>query len=215
MRYLAERGQGFATAGGPVPIVPAACIFDLSRRRRAARRPPTATTPRSSRRGDEALRDRARRRGHRRDGRQVARAGRRRRPVASVSRSTARRRCSSLPRWRWSTRSATSSRPTARSLAGSTAPGRRPRFPDARAVRGGAGEHDPRRRRHRRAARQGGLLSPRAERPRRLRPRAAPGAHPLRRRHRLRRGDRSGRSGRSDSGADRIARRSPLSDRRR
>jgi L-aminopeptidase/D-esterase-like protein len=29
MRYLAERGQGFATATGPVPIVPAACIFDL------------------------------------------------------------------------------------------------------------------------------------------------------------------------------------------
>jgi L-aminopeptidase/D-esterase-like protein len=29
MRYLAERGQGFATAGGPVPIVPTACIFDL------------------------------------------------------------------------------------------------------------------------------------------------------------------------------------------
>ncbi len=29
MRYLAERGQGFPTAGGPVPIVPAACIFDL------------------------------------------------------------------------------------------------------------------------------------------------------------------------------------------
>jgi len=29
MRFLAERGQGFATAGGPVPIVPAACIFDL------------------------------------------------------------------------------------------------------------------------------------------------------------------------------------------
>jgi L-aminopeptidase/D-esterase-like protein len=29
MRYLAERGQGFATAGGVVPIVPAACIFDL------------------------------------------------------------------------------------------------------------------------------------------------------------------------------------------
>jgi L-aminopeptidase/D-esterase-like protein len=29
LRYLAERGQGFATAGGPVPIVPAACIFDL------------------------------------------------------------------------------------------------------------------------------------------------------------------------------------------
>jgi len=29
MRYLAARGQGFPTAGGPVPIVPTACIFDL------------------------------------------------------------------------------------------------------------------------------------------------------------------------------------------
>jgi L-aminopeptidase/D-esterase-like protein len=29
VRYLAERGQGYATAGGAVPIVPAACIFDL------------------------------------------------------------------------------------------------------------------------------------------------------------------------------------------
>jgi L-aminopeptidase/D-esterase-like protein len=29
MRFLAERGQGFATAGGVVPIVPAAAIFDL------------------------------------------------------------------------------------------------------------------------------------------------------------------------------------------
>jgi L-aminopeptidase/D-esterase-like protein len=29
MRFLAERGQGFPTAGGPVPIVPAACVFDL------------------------------------------------------------------------------------------------------------------------------------------------------------------------------------------
>jgi L-aminopeptidase/D-esterase-like protein len=29
MRALAERGRGFATRGGPVPIVPAACIFDL------------------------------------------------------------------------------------------------------------------------------------------------------------------------------------------
>jgi L-aminopeptidase/D-esterase-like protein len=29
MHFLAERGQGFPTAGGPVPIVPAACIFDL------------------------------------------------------------------------------------------------------------------------------------------------------------------------------------------
>ena len=30
MRYLAERGVGFPTAGGPVPIVPAACVFDLA-----------------------------------------------------------------------------------------------------------------------------------------------------------------------------------------
>ena len=29
MRYLAARGQGYATAGGVVPIVPSACIFDL------------------------------------------------------------------------------------------------------------------------------------------------------------------------------------------
>ena len=29
MHYLAERGQGFPTVGGPVPIVPAACVFDL------------------------------------------------------------------------------------------------------------------------------------------------------------------------------------------
>jgi L-aminopeptidase/D-esterase-like protein len=29
MRALAERGRGFTTRGGPVPIVPAACIFDL------------------------------------------------------------------------------------------------------------------------------------------------------------------------------------------
>jgi L-aminopeptidase/D-esterase-like protein len=29
MRFLAERGRGFPTAGGPVPIVPAACVFDL------------------------------------------------------------------------------------------------------------------------------------------------------------------------------------------
>jgi L-aminopeptidase/D-esterase-like protein len=29
MHYLAARGQGFPTAAGPVPIVPAACIFDV------------------------------------------------------------------------------------------------------------------------------------------------------------------------------------------
>ncbi len=31
MRYLAERGQGFSTPFGAVPIVPAAALFDLSR----------------------------------------------------------------------------------------------------------------------------------------------------------------------------------------
>jgi L-aminopeptidase/D-esterase-like protein len=29
MQYLAERGQGYATTGGPVPIVPAAGVFDF------------------------------------------------------------------------------------------------------------------------------------------------------------------------------------------
>ena len=29
MRYLAERGRGFPTAGGPVPVVPTAAIYDL------------------------------------------------------------------------------------------------------------------------------------------------------------------------------------------
>lgn len=29
MRFLAERGVGFPTAGGPVPIVPTACVFDF------------------------------------------------------------------------------------------------------------------------------------------------------------------------------------------
>lgn len=40
MRFLAARGQGFPTAGGPVPIVPCAAIFDLTD---AAARPPGAT----------------------------------------------------------------------------------------------------------------------------------------------------------------------------
>jgi L-aminopeptidase/D-esterase-like protein len=30
MRYLAEHGVGFPSAGGPVPIVPSACVFDLA-----------------------------------------------------------------------------------------------------------------------------------------------------------------------------------------
>jgi L-aminopeptidase/D-esterase-like protein len=39
MRYLAERAQGYATAGGAVPIVPTACIYDLVE---ANAPPPTA-----------------------------------------------------------------------------------------------------------------------------------------------------------------------------
>lgn len=39
MRYLAEHGQGFATLAGPVPIVPAAVVFDLTE---GAPRHPTA-----------------------------------------------------------------------------------------------------------------------------------------------------------------------------
>jgi L-aminopeptidase/D-esterase-like protein len=40
MRFLAERGQGYPTAGGPVPIVPTAAVFDLVD---ASVRPPGAT----------------------------------------------------------------------------------------------------------------------------------------------------------------------------
>ena len=36
MRFLAERGVGFPSAGGPVPIVPAACVFDLAEHGNAA-----------------------------------------------------------------------------------------------------------------------------------------------------------------------------------
>jgi L-aminopeptidase/D-esterase-like protein len=39
MRFLAERARGYATAGGAVPIVPAACVYDLLEARGA---PPTA-----------------------------------------------------------------------------------------------------------------------------------------------------------------------------
>ena len=53
MRFLAERGQGFPTAGGPVPIVPAACVFDLVESgERPARAPTTgyaAAAPRPRR----------------------------------------------------------------------------------------------------------------------------------------------------------------------
>ncbi len=55
MRYLAERGQGFATAGGPVPIVPAACIFDLVEAARLSARG-RRRVPRRGRRGARAAR---------------------------------------------------------------------------------------------------------------------------------------------------------------
>jgi L-aminopeptidase/D-esterase-like protein len=54
MRLLAERGQGYPTAGGPVPIVPAAGVFDLvdaesvrpgAEEGRAAAAAATGTTP--------------------------------------------------------------------------------------------------------------------------------------------------------------------------
>ena len=41
VRYLEERGVGFATRAGPVPIVPAACIYDLEVGK-ASRRPDEA-----------------------------------------------------------------------------------------------------------------------------------------------------------------------------
>src|SRR5262245_7233011 len=39
MRFLSERARGYATAAGAVPIVPAACVYDLVEARGA---PPTA-----------------------------------------------------------------------------------------------------------------------------------------------------------------------------
>ena len=57
MGWLAERGIGFATEGGPVPIVPAAILYDLSVGSPAAR--PTADDGRAAcdaaERGDEDL----------------------------------------------------------------------------------------------------------------------------------------------------------------
>ena len=77
-------------------------------------------------------------------------------------------------------------------LAGSTAPPGAPGFPDAASVRGD-GEHDARRRGHRRSLRQARLPSGRAERARRPRAQPPPLAHPLRRRPRDRVRDRRGR----------------------
>ena len=74
MRFLAERGQGSATAGGAVPIVPAAAIFDLVGRGRRTARRRRRRTRRGRRRRTDARSPRARRRRSRRDGREVARA---------------------------------------------------------------------------------------------------------------------------------------------
>ena len=131
MRYLAERGQGYPTAGGPVPIVPAACIFDLVE---ASGPPPGADDGYAA--AVAAARDEPLA-----TGRVGARP--RVRPSASgagasaavpggvgVAHDDGRRRARSA-RSPWSTRSATSSPPTAR-----RSPGRprrpAPGFPDAR-----------------------------------------------------------------------------------
>ena len=74
VQQLAEQGRGFATAAGPVPIVPTAAIYDLVEsggRRPGAREGRAATTAA----GDGlAVRDRSGRRGRGRDGREVARS---------------------------------------------------------------------------------------------------------------------------------------------
>jgi L-aminopeptidase/D-esterase-like protein len=54
MRHLAERGVGFATSGGPVPIVPAAILYDLNVGDRPEIRPDAAcgyAAARAARRG--------------------------------------------------------------------------------------------------------------------------------------------------------------------
>ena len=191
MRYLAARGQGYPTAGGPVPIVPAACIFDLvesggrapgRRRRRSGR------GARGARRG---ARDRAGRRGRRRDGRQVARprrcGPRRDRRRLDDGRRRAHRRAGGGERDRRRDRRR---RTRARGLDRSRTTV--PAFPTP----------DPFEEELHRAnttlavvvtdarVRQGRLLPARAERARRLRARAAALAHALRRRSRGGGGDR-------------------------
>ncbi len=60
MRALAEQGRGFPTRGGPVPIVPAAAIFDLVDVGRRAARARARAGPRSRpRRRTRAVRARA------------------------------------------------------------------------------------------------------------------------------------------------------------
>ena len=84
MRFLVERGQGFPTAVGPVPIVPAACVFDLVE---ARGQPPGADDGYAARGGRGVAGDRprgSRARGNRREvagpgarGRRRLRSGRR------------------------------------------------------------------------------------------------------------------------------------------
>ena len=74
VQQLAEQGRGFATAAGPVPIVPTAAIYDLVE---SGGRRPGAREGRGrdhGRRRGLAVRDRSGRRGHGRHDRQVARS---------------------------------------------------------------------------------------------------------------------------------------------
>ena len=186
MRYLAERGRGYATAAGPVPIVPAACIFDLLE---AGDPPPGADDGYAAAvaaDGDGALEN----------GRVGGERGRRsasgvvvtrRYPAASVPR-TRPSTVSRSARSPWSTRWATSSPRTARSSPDRPRP-IRARVPDAAAVRGGARAHDARRRRDRRRVDEARLPLAGAECPRRFRTALHP-AHAFRRRRCVR--DRDG-----------------------
>ena len=110
MRALAEHGRGFPTRGGPVPIVPAAAIYDLvgsgghaagPRRgpHRARRRGPPPRRP--------AVPDRPGRRGRGRHASASGGAASTRSPVGSARASARTTATSSWARWRWSTRSAT------------------------------------------------------------------------------------------------------------
>ena len=187
MRYLAEQGQGYPTAGGPVPIVPDRVRSSTSSSRAAApgaddgyaaaamaaRDEPLAVGPRRRRRA-------ARRSGSGAGANTRCRAGSASRSArvddAHVVRARGRQRGRRRHRCR-----------RRRSSPARRAPPDAPGFPTPRAVRGEGAQHDARgRRRPTRVLDKVGVPPARAERARRPRPRAAPRAHPLRRRPRVR-----------------------------
>ena len=152
MRFLAERGQGFPTAGGPVPIVPAACVFDLVEAARSRPGP------------DDGLRGRAgRRRDRPREGRVGAGTGatvgkwRGREHAVAGGFGVAAARCRRCTVVAFAVVNAVGDVIGADGavLAGSTAPAGDAGVPGGRAVRGGPREHDARRGRDRRRSRQG------------------------------------------------------------